>query len=73
MVTACQAVDLGPEGFRVFAYCPGFTVSNLGGFNTAENGAKPTAEGAKPIVDIVRGKRDEEHGGFLHEGGQYAW
>lgn len=73
MVTACQAVDLGPDGVKVFAYCPGFTVSNLGGFNTAENGAKPTSEGAKPIVDILNGKRDAEHGGFLHEKGQYAW
>lgn len=29
MVTACQAYELGQRGWKVFIYCPGFTVSNL--------------------------------------------
>lgn len=41
--------------------------------NTAENGAKPTSEGVKPMLEILAGKRDEEAGGFLHEKGQYPW
>ena len=73
MVTACQAVEYGGLGFKVFVYCPGFTVSNLGPHNNAENGAKPTSEGAAPIVKILNGERDAEHGGFLHETGQYPW
>jgi NAD(P)-dependent dehydrogenase (short-subunit alcohol dehydrogenase family) len=73
MVTAGQAVEYGPLGWKVFAFCPGFTVSNLGPHNNAEHGAKPTSEGAAPIVDILNGKRDDEHGGFLHNTGQYPW
>ncbi len=73
MVMACQAVEYGKEGFKVFAYCPGFCVSNLGPQNKSEFGAKPTSEGAAPMVDILNGKRDAEHAGFLHETGQYPW
>ena len=73
MITACQAVDYGAHGFKVFCYCPGFTVSNLSGQNTIANGAKPTSEGAAPMVDILNGKRDAEHAGYLHETGQYPW
>jgi NAD(P)-dependent dehydrogenase (short-subunit alcohol dehydrogenase family) len=73
MVTACQAVEYGALGFKVFAYCPGFTVSNLGPRNKTEMGAKPTSEGAAPIVKILNGERDAEHGRFLHGTGQYPW
>jgi NAD(P)-dependent dehydrogenase (short-subunit alcohol dehydrogenase family) len=73
MITACQAVEYGEMGFKVFVYCPGFTVSNLGPYNKAENGAKPTSEGAAPMVKILNGERDEEHGKFLHATGQYPW
>jgi len=73
MVTACQVVEYGGLGFKVFAYCPGFTVSNLGPRNNVENGAKPTSEGAAPTVKILNGERDAEHGGFLHATGQYPW
>jgi NAD(P)-dependent dehydrogenase (short-subunit alcohol dehydrogenase family) len=73
MVTACQVVEYGGLGFKVFVYCPGFTVSNLGPHNNAENGAKPTSEGAAPIVKILNGERDTEHGRFLHGTGQYPW
>lgn len=41
--------------------------------NKEEHGAKPTSEGAKPIVDILEGKRDAEHGGYLNANGQYPW
>lgn len=73
MVTVCQVVEYGGLGFKVFAYCPGFTVSNLGPRNNAENGAKPTSEGAAPIVKILNGERDAEHGRLLHGTGQYPW
>lgn len=63
----------GPEGFRVFAFSPGFIVSNLGPFNQAEQGAQPTVNGARPMVAILAGERDEEHGCFLSETGQYQW
>ncbi|KAI7337104.1 hypothetical protein KC315_g2494 [Hortaea werneckii] len=78
MVTACQVADYGGSGFKVFAYCPGYTVSNLSAMNSAENGAKPTSQGARPIVRMVNGECDEWHGRFAHENGddglgEYGW
>ena len=62
------------EDIKLFTYCPGFCVSNLGPYNKLENGAKPTEDGARPIVDILNGKRDAEHGCNLNsEGGQHPW
>lgn len=77
MVAAEQVVQFGGKGFKIFTYCPGFTVSNLGPFNKAENGAKPTSEGARPVVRMVNGECDELHGKFVHEDGgklgEYPW
>ena len=73
MITACQWVQYAPEGIKVFAFCPGFTVSNLSAMNTRENGAKPTDEAVRPLVDVVEGKRDDEAGKFLHATGLYPW
>ncbi|ROV93968.1 hypothetical protein VSDG_06237 [Cytospora chrysosperma] len=72
MISACQAVEYGPLGWKVFCYNPGFTASNLSGFNKEENGAQPTSAGAKPIVDMVNGKRDEDHGRFCNCDGSYC-
>jgi len=72
MVTVCQWVEYGPR-IKVFAYCPGFTQSNFSDMNKAENGAKSTEEGVRPAMDILEGKRDDEAGLFLHEGGLYPW
>ncbi len=59
---------------KVFTYCPGFCVSNLSTMNKLENGAKPTEEGTRPLVAIVNGEKDSEHGGYLNsEGGQHPW
>ncbi|KAL8791752.1 MAG: hypothetical protein Q9195_005628 [Heterodermia aff. obscurata] len=73
MITACHWVQYGPEGIKVFTFCPGFTVSNLGQQNKAEFGAKPTDEAVRPLVDIVEGKRDDEAGKFLNATGLYPW
>ena len=42
-------------------------------FTTVKDGAKPDAEGARPIMDIVEGKRDDDVGKFLHDTGVYPW
>ncbi len=73
MVAACQVVEYGDLGFKVFVFCPGFTASGLGPHNKVELGAKPTSEGAAPIVKILNGERDAEYGKFLHVDGQYPW
>lgn len=61
------------KAIKVFAYTPGFTISNLGPHNNAANGASPTSEGAAPIVSILNGDRDDEAGCFLSKDGQYPW
>ena len=73
-----EETDLSKTGakgkpFKVFAYTPGFTISNLGPHNNAESGASPTSEGAAPMVNILNGERDEEHACFLSKDGQYPW
>jgi NAD(P)-dependent dehydrogenase (short-subunit alcohol dehydrogenase family) len=82
MITACQYVEYGldfqaPEtasgGVKVFAFCPGFTVSNLSEMNKKENGAKSTEESGKNLMDIIEGKRDADVGKFIHGDGVYPW
>lgn len=68
-----QTAEYSDDGFKVFSFCPGFTVSGLTEMNTVENGAKPVSESVKPMLEILAGKRDEEAGGFLHATGQYPW
>ncbi|KAF2718659.1 NAD(P)-binding protein [Polychaeton citri CBS 116435] len=73
MITACQIWELGEQNFKIFAYCPGFTESNLSDGNKTENGAKPVSEGTTPLVRMLNGERDAEHGRFLTGDGQYEW
>ncbi len=73
MVTACQWVEYAPAGIKVFAYCPGFTQSNLGPYNKAENGAKLASEAVVPLFEVLEGRRDGEAGLFLHDTGVYPW
>jgi len=72
MVTANQWVEFGPE-IKVFAYDPGFTQSNLGPHNKAENGAREPRLSVEPIVEVIEGRRDNEAGLFLNKDGQYPW
>lgn len=73
MISACQAVEHGREELKLFLFNPEFTVSSLGPYDKKEYGAKPTSEGAEPVVKILRGKREKDHGGFLHANGQHPW
>ena len=65
----------GEQGIKVFGFSPGFVVSNLGPYNTIENGAQETSVGAAPMVKILDGGRDGEVAlnGFLRAEGQSAW
>lgn len=73
MTTVHQAMRLGEKGFKIFAYCPGFIVSNLSEFNNLESGAAETSTGAIPMLKILNGERDAEHSYFLQANGQYPW
>jgi len=73
MLSVCMVWEYGKLGIRTFVFCPGRTESGLSPMARRENGAKPVAEGARPIVDIIEGKRDGEEGLFLVEGGVASW
>jgi NAD(P)-dependent dehydrogenase (short-subunit alcohol dehydrogenase family) len=82
MIATCQYVEYGldfqtPEaasgGIKVFAYDPGFTVSNLSDANTKENGARSAEETVLSLMAVVEGKRDADVGKFIHNSGEYPW
>ena len=75
MVTANQYAQYADSeiGAKVFAYDPGFTVSNLGPHNQKSSGARDVSESVKPLVDVLEGKRDDENGKFLHNTGVWEW
>ncbi|KAF5844822.1 hypothetical protein GGP41_008714 [Bipolaris sorokiniana] len=56
------------EGWKVFAFCPGITESEMTRRIKVNVGAKPTRQGAVPLVGIVNGERDADAGGFFDSG-----
>jgi NAD(P)-dependent dehydrogenase (short-subunit alcohol dehydrogenase family) len=73
MLSACMEVEYKEHGIRVFAFDPGFTVSNLSDHNKAEHGARSAEASVKPLVELIEGSRDEEEGKLLHNSGFYPW
>lgn len=79
MLTTCLHVEFGlnygggGKGVKVFAYDPGFTVSNLSEANKKENGARNVKDSVDSLMDVVEGKRDGEVGSFIHNTGEYPW
>lgn len=73
MIAACQVVEYEAVGIKVFLIDPGFTQSNLGPYNKAENGARHASESVGPLIDVLEGKRDDETGRLLHNTGVYPW
>ncbi|KAH6639062.1 hypothetical protein C7974DRAFT_330050 [Boeremia exigua] len=63
----------GKKRVKVFAYDPGFTVSNLSEMNTEANGARSAEDSVKSLMDVILGKRDGEVGRFIHNTGGYPW
>ena len=73
------------DGFKCFAYCPGYVVSDLAGGREAKVkvGAGSPAESAQGILNIVNGHRDADVGKFVYgtcggamartEEGVYPW
>lgn len=76
MLTAYQYSQLKPEGFKVWTYCPGFVVTDLGDDREVrkENGVESSETSAKGLLQIVQGERDADVGGFVGRYGQkYEW
>lgn len=78
MLVACDAWEY--EGrMKVFAYCPGYVISDLAGMREAkvkQGRAKSPDGSARGLLFIAEGKRDEENGLFLHDekaGERYDW
>jgi NAD(P)-dependent dehydrogenase (short-subunit alcohol dehydrogenase family) len=77
MLTAYQYAQLRQFGFKIWAYCPGFVVTDLQDDREARE-ALPYCESsetsAQGILDIVKGERDGDVGKFVTKrGGEYPW
>lgn len=78
MLSACHSASFKEFGAKVFAYCPGFVVTNLTGEEDRQNridmGAESSETSAQGILEILEGKRDSEAGGFVTRYGKsYSW
>ncbi|KAH7372049.1 short chain dehydrogenase [Cadophora sp. MPI-SDFR-AT-0126] len=78
MVVACDTWEYR-EKAKVFAFCPGYVITDLAGQREAKEkaGFAKSPEGsARGLLAIAAGKRDEENGLFLHDekiGQVYPW
>lgn len=77
MVTLQGHIQLGPKGFKVFAFCPGLVVSNLRGKTEEARGGWGMAGDPKVpgqgILNVIEGNRDDVVGKFVHNNGVYEW
>jgi NAD(P)-dependent dehydrogenase (short-subunit alcohol dehydrogenase family) len=79
MLAACQQFEYGKEGMKVWAFNPGYVVTNLSGTGEkgrqerVERGAGDAAVSARGLADIVYGMRDAEVGGLVEGKGVQPW
>lgn len=71
MITACQLAEYAELGFKVFAYSPGYTTSNIEPKNKVEYAAKPTSQGVVAMARLLNEERDAERGWSVHEVDQH--
>ena len=78
MLAACDAWQYQRK-IKVFAYCPGYVITDLAGMRESKEKAgiaKSPDGSARGLLAIAKGKRDEENGLFLHDeeaGEIYPW
>jgi len=78
MLAACDAWEYKGR-IKVFAYCPGYVISDLAGQREEKvkaGYAKSPDGSARGLLLIAEGKRDAENGLFLHDekvGEVYEW
>jgi NAD(P)-dependent dehydrogenase (short-subunit alcohol dehydrogenase family) len=77
MLTAYQYAHLKQYGFKIWAYCPGFVVTDLQDDRMEREElqwCESSETSAQGILDIVRGERDGDVGKFITKrGGEYPW
>ncbi len=64
------------KGVKVWSFCPGYVVTDLGGDREwkTKMGVDSSETSARGILEIVQGRRDREVGGFVErEGRSRAW
>lgn len=79
MLMVQDAKELGPQGVKVWAMCPGFVESNLRGKTqedydaAAKGGALPASTSAETAMRIITGGEDANVGKYVHREGLYPW
>jgi NAD(P)-dependent dehydrogenase (short-subunit alcohol dehydrogenase family) len=78
MLTAIQNKEFKEFGCKVWAFCPGFVVTNLTGEDDrqwrTDMGGETSETSAQGILEIVEGKRDAEVGTFITKYGKsFRW
>jgi NAD(P)-dependent dehydrogenase (short-subunit alcohol dehydrogenase family) len=76
MLTAYQYYQLKGDGVKVWSYCPGYVVTDLGNDREQrkEQGIESSETSAKGLLEIVQGERDADVGGFVaRRGEKYEW
>jgi len=68
-VTVQYAMELGKQGVKVNAVCPGYCATDLNGFS----GTRTSAQGAEIAVTMATIGEDGPNGGFFNEAGPVAW
>jgi NAD(P)-dependent dehydrogenase (short-subunit alcohol dehydrogenase family) len=77
MLSVYQFHQFRDFGCKVWAYCPGYVVTDLAGMREMHEKSPYTESSetsAQGILEIVRGDRDGEAGGYITKRGeQYPW
>lgn len=77
MLTAYQHQQLKDEGFKIWSYCPGFVITDIGNDREARKyipGCESSETSAQGILEILEGQRDGEVGQFLQRyGKRFDW
>jgi NAD(P)-dependent dehydrogenase (short-subunit alcohol dehydrogenase family) len=77
MLTAYQYQQLKREGFKIWSYCPGFVVTDIGRDREARKsipGCDSSETSAQGILEILQGERDDEVGTFVQRyGKKFDW
>jgi len=79
MLVACQHVELKDKGFKVFAFNPGFVVTDLTGAGEEQKeamrsgGAGDPQVSASGLLKVVEGERDADVGKLLSVDGVHPW
>lgn len=78
LLSVYHQIEFESWGCKVCAYNPGYAVTNLTGEAgraiRIKNGARPSTESAKYLLEIAQGKKDGDVGGIVDvDGGVRPW